>query len=462
MRGRWFPRRLHDEEHGAVLILVAACTLVFIGMVALAADYGWMYYNQLNTRKAAEAAALAGVVHMPQPDCAPADPGTTPYDTAIDIASRNGYSSGTGATVSPAMAATCAQLRVTISRPIDTFFLGAFGIDQLNITESATAEQLPALKLGSDEPYLGEDPDVAGRDRNFFVAISGEDRAKGQGDAVAASRRNSGGSNPEYHVPSYYYAFEIPHGSSLIGGPVDVQVYDPQAHDAGGQGNAGPNGNTNDWVYPDDSSTNTDGWNSKTRFRVYRPDTTPNQWTDNSVLVNAACDDTYRGRSDSAGQEHASYDDTLEDTWVSTCTIGSAQSGIYVVEVSSDYQSSDGTDMINGFSIRGYSGGAVTSSADLQVYGLGTMSLWQFDTGSNPVFKIARLDEVYAGSRLIISLWDVSDIGSNATITFTGTTGSANPDGPVDCRVRTLGDNVDVLGGAAPSGGWGNDSNGTG
>ncbi len=459
---RWFVERSREfrgsaEERGAVLILMASMTLVFIGMAAFAADYGWMFYNQLNTRKAAEAAALAGVVHMPLPDCGDPVAGTDPNTTAIDIAARNGYSGGTGASVATAVGGSCAQLAVTISRPIDTFFLKAFGIDTIDITESATAEQLPALKLGSDEPYLGEDPDVAGRNRNFFVAISGEDRAKGQGDAVAASRRNSGGSNPEYRVPSYYYAFEIPLGSSLIGSSVNVQVYDPQTHDAGGQGNSGPNDNTNDWVYPDDSSTNTHGWNSKTRFRVFNPDASPNQWTDNNVLV-SGCDDTYRGRSDASNQEHSNYDPALEDTWVTTCTISNAVSGIYVIEVSSDYGTNDGTDMINGFSIRGASGGTpITSSADLQVYGLGTMSLWQFDTGSNPVFKIARLDEIYAGSRLIISLWDVSDIGSNASIEFVGATGGGSP---INCQVRSLSDSVNVLAGQAPSGGWSGDSNG--
>ena len=354
---------LKQRETGAVLIIVASSALVFMGMVALAADYGWLFYNQLNTRKAAEAAALAGVVHMPLPDCADPGPGTDPNTTAIDIASRNGYSTGTGASLSTAMGGSCAQLTVSISRPIDTFFLGAFGIDSLDVTESATAEQLPALKLGSDEPYLGEDPAVAGRNRNFFVAISGEDRSKGQGDAVAASRRNSGASNPEYRVPSYYYAFELPETSSLIGSSVQVQVYDPQAHDAGGTGNSGPNGDTNDWVYPDDSSTNTHGWNSKTRFKVYAPDASPNQWTDNNVQV-PGCNDTYRGRSDAFGQEHASYNAAWEDTWVTTCTINNAVSGIYVIEVSSDYGNSDGTDMINGFSIRVLLGSSGLRSRD--------------------------------------------------------------------------------------------------
>ena len=204
-----------------------------------------------------------------------------------------------------------------------------FGHNSLTVNESATAEQLPPLRIGSDDPYLGEDPTFPGsRDRNFFVAISGEDRPKDQGDAVAAEKRNGGGGNPEYKVPSYYYAFDVPLGSSLIGSPVWVQAFDPQAHDAGGQGNGGPNGATNDWVYPDSGSTASDGWDSRTRFRVYQPDTTPNQWRDNSVLASGGCDDTFRGQSDSAGAKNADYDPLDDERWVNICSFTHLGSGI--------------------------------------------------------------------------------------------------------------------------------------
>ena len=454
-------------EKGAVLILVAASLTVLMGMAALSADYGWLYYNQLNTRKAAEAAALAGVVHMPLPDCGTPDVGTDPYKSAMDVASRNGYSTSSGSTVTPLPGGTCAQLRVDISRPIDVFFLRVFGYDTLNVTESATAEQLPPLKLGSDEPYLGADPTDDDRDRKFFLAISGADRGKGQGDAVAARHRDGGGSNPEYKVPSYYYAFEIPEGSTLLGNAVQIQVYDPQAHDEGGLADSPTDGVTNDWVYRRSGSIHADGWDSKTLFRVYEPDASPNYWLDNKAPVNGddSCTKTYRGHSNTYGESNVDYDPLLADTWVTICTIQTPKSGIYVIEVSSDPETTDGTDMINGFSIRGAtSGNPVMSSNALKVYGLGAMSLWQFDTGSNPVFKIARVDEVYAGSRLIISLWDVSDIGSNASIEFIGAASGSAANGSfpgssaIDCKIRTQNDSAKVLQNEGLTGAWGPDS----
>ena len=229
------------KEDGAILVLSAMALVLMMAMAAFAVDYGWLAYNQLEVRKAAESAALAGVVHMPLPGSVTWGAGADAYDTAVDVAGRNGYVGGvSGVTVSPTQTTSPYQVRVTITDEINTFFLKMFIGDTVTVSGEATAEQLPPLRIGSDEPYLGEDPTVSGRNRNFFVAISGEDRSKNQGDAVAAAARQGGGSNPEYDVPSYYYAFEIPVGSSLINNLVYAQVYDPQAHDAGGRGPGGP------------------------------------------------------------------------------------------------------------------------------------------------------------------------------------------------------------------------------
>ena len=415
-----------SRQLGVVLPLVAGSLVVLMGMAALAIDIGWLYVNQVRVRKAAESAALAGVVHMPLPGGATVIAGTEPYDVAIDVSGRHGYNVG----VTPAEGDTPARLNVSITTEIDTFFMKVFGIDNLTFTEDATAEHIPPLRIGSDEPYLGEDPTVGGRNRNFFVAISGEDRNKGQGDEFAARRLQSGGGNPQYvgdGEPAYWYAFEVPAASSLIGGTMQIQVFDPQVHDED------PDAITNDWA---NNNGDDDGWEGATRFRVFNPDDTPSEWRDNNSLV-SGCDDTFRGED--GPDAHPDFDPALEDVWVTVCTVSGVQSGIYVMDVMSDHTTDpDGdtnTDFINGFSLRGAtsSGSPIISGDDLQVYGLGAMSLWQFDTGSNPVFKIARLDELYAGSELILTLWDISDIGSNGTLQFVGSVSGSNA---LDCVVR--------------------------
>ena len=95
-------RSTYEGERGAALVLSAMVLVILMGMAAFAVDYGWIAYNRLEVRKAAEAAALAGVVHMPFPDSVAFGAGAESYDVAIDVAERNGYISGVGGvTVTP-------------------------------------------------------------------------------------------------------------------------------------------------------------------------------------------------------------------------------------------------------------------------------------------------------------------------------------------------------------------------
>jgi len=146
-------------ERGATLVLSAMVLVVVIGMAGFAVDLGWLFLKSTETQKAAESAALAGVVHMPNPSSTPWGPGAEAFDTAIDVASRNGYTSG----VSPnEVVGKPNQLNVSVSTTVPTFFMKVFGISDVSFTRDATAEQLPPLKIGSDESYLGTDPTIPG------------------------------------------------------------------------------------------------------------------------------------------------------------------------------------------------------------------------------------------------------------------------------------------------------------
>lgn len=439
-----------DQQSGVVLVLTAFVLVVLMGMAAFAVDLGWIYYSQLNTRKAAEAAALAGVVHMPLPSCADPVFGTDPHTVAQELAVAHGYIDGSsGVNVTPSAGANCNQLTVSIDNPINTFFMRVFGIDTVTISEQATAEQLPPLKIGSDESYLGEDPDDSTRDRDFFLAISGRDRGKGQGDAYAALwyDGSDGGdyqSNVvEHRDPSYWYAVEVLEGSASAGQSMNIQIYDGVTHDGDGDGSSHPqDGPTYDWQFGVDYGSpdaREDGSENITVFRVYAPDATPSVWTDNSNLL---CSTTFHSLG------HGLYELAAENAWATICPIASAQVGYYVVEVSV----TGNTNVINGFSMRSVVGGS--TSNDTQVYGLGAMSLWQFDTDSNPSFKVARLDEVYAGSELLINLWDISDIGTSATLEFLNPNAAAQINN-IDCTVQTRSET-----GGSPSG-FGSDSGGS-
>ncbi len=446
-------RRLsHDDrERGVVLVLTALSLVILLGMAAFAVDLGWLYYNQLKVEKAAEAAALAGVVHMPLPGCGDPVLGTEAYATALELAFSQGYEHGANATVTPSKGANCNQLSVNVATTVDTFFMRVFGRDSFKINETATAEQLPPLKIGSDESYLGEDPTLGGaRLRQFYLAISGKDRGKGSGDAYASWWLDGGSLNFERRSPAYWYAVEVVPGSASEGHSVQIQVYDGVTHDTDGDGNnVGGDGPAEDWQYGSGATAGAAGGYASdpgsknvTVFKVYAPDATPNQWKDNSVQL---CYADYHSRGS------GSYESGAKNAWDTICTIPNASAGIYVVEVSVQ----NDTNVINGFSLRTLVGGS--TSNDTQVYGLGAMSLWQTDTGSNPVFKIARLDEVYAGAELVISLWDVSDIGSSSsgTLQFDNPNAAA-PINNIDCKMQVRFDSGGVKSPYAPDDGRAN------
>jgi hypothetical protein len=393
-------------ERGVSMVLGAMVLLVLLGMAGFAVDLGWLFYQQTNTRKAAEAAALAGVVHMPQPsDVAFAD--GEAYATALDVAERNGYIPNPGVVevVPTQVPGEPYQLEVEVTDTVDTFFMRVFGIDQLEVHDSATAEQLPALKLGSDENHLGPGNSSA-TDEDFWVAINGDHTWKSQGDAFTAEclghpDESCQGTNPEYgqgdnsvspDAPSYWYAVEVP--ADYVGDSLQVQIFDPQTSRPGGP--------------TDDRSLSNPNWsttnrNSITRFRLLEPDGTPGDPTDNSVQV---CSQNYRQ------YQSGSYNFSWEDVWVSFCTT-TAKRGTYVLEV----RQSGNVNLLNAFSIRARINGSTSNTT--AVYGLGSMSLWFPNPNSTAEFKVVKLDAVYAGQQLIISLWDPGDLDDPGALEFT-------------------------------------------
>ena len=399
MIGREMSKSIGDDatgsQRGAVLLLVTLGVFVLLGMAAFTVDFGWLYYNQLQERKAAEAAALAGVVHMPLPTSLTFGPGTDPYDTAMDIAERNGYASDGTTTVTPLETPSPAQLRVEITRQVDTFFMRAFGIDTATVSAGATAEQLPPLKIGSDESSIG------GAASNFWVAINGERRRKEDGDPFATRclvNLCGGTTNAEFRDPAYYFAVEVDpaHANeSLV-----VQVWDGTHMPRNTNVSTGESGGADDL---------------ELRWRLYAPDETPNNWLDNSTLV--CTESFYR---DGQGGRPAGWG---VNEWRPICGGVPAVGGIYVLELSVHGQN----DELTAFQLGATVGGGGSGVA---VYGLGDLSLWMNFDDTTPTFKIVRLDPVYAGTQLILSLFDPGDISGSGHIEFTGAMSG------MDCQVR--------------------------
>ncbi|MGI9666021.1 MAG: pilus assembly protein TadG-related protein [Acidimicrobiia bacterium] len=417
-----------ESQRGAVMILMAVGLITLMGMAVFAVDYGWIAYNRLEARKAAESAALAGVVYMPLSGTATLAPGEPAYDTALDIAGRAGYTGGTGTSVVPAETASPNQLRVTVTDQIDTFFMRAFRPSPITISGTAVAEQLPPLKLGSDDAQLGGN---GGADQ-LWVAINGEARRKQDGDpfstrcgytSCSGSPNVGSGDLEQFRDPAYYYAVDIPEGQT---GAIVVGIYD---------GTHLPRS-----AVDVDTGDRAGETSFLMTFELYAPDSTPNNWQDNSAASAPVCSQTFY--YDGQGGRAAGFG---VNTWVNLSGCPTATSGIYVLEVSVD----GNEDAISAFAIRASVGG----TSNVAVYGLGAMSLWMNKDNSAPVFKIVRVDEIYAGTELQLGLYDPGDATGLSHLLFRGALAG------IDCTVRVTDQNGNVGawtsdGALNPDGNW--------
>lgn len=160
-----------ERSRGQILVLFVMAIFVFVGMVALVIDVSWYWVNTLRVQRAADAAALAGVVQLP----GNASGAGGAYALAKAEAKKNGYDDATAAiSVSPVQQppGTGRQLEVTVSAPVDMFFMRLFGINQLNSTRTSKAEFVLPVPMGSPQQWYGvgtfdrvkatQQPDVPG------------------------------------------------------------------------------------------------------------------------------------------------------------------------------------------------------------------------------------------------------------------------------------------------------------
>jgi Flp pilus assembly protein TadG len=142
--------RVRDEEHGAVLAIVAISFIVLIGMLVLTFDLGRGVALKRNMVNGADAAALAAAM-----ECGLAHGETAARQEAVDLLADN----NAAATILPGTAgfkinpgpAQCSgapnpdpdhnpTVTVTVSVPQEYFFAPIFGINNGTVVATATAE----------------------------------------------------------------------------------------------------------------------------------------------------------------------------------------------------------------------------------------------------------------------------------------------------------------------------------
>lgn len=434
------------KDDGAALPFVAVLLTLLLGIAAFAVDLGWLYLNGARLQRAADSAALAGVVYLP------ADM-TGVTNSAVNGATANGWDIGSvnGTPIAGGGPDDLAwqqladnKLEVTLSTTIPTFFLKVLGFDTFDVTRVATAEYVKPVPMGSPSSCFGIGAFAAASlptnlshcgsyTMNFWAAINGPHTAKEHGDpyAVECITADSGGctgggpNTDDYRANGYYYGVEVPAGETSM----TVRMFDAAFYDR-------PNFQTE--TGDGDGLNNSANGGTTTRYFLYGPDQTPQNPQDNSNLLCSS--PTY-----SSAYQDGNNSQTTKNRWRDLCTIGSPSEGIYVLNV----RTSGSQGGNNSYSLGVAS--SPSGAPHIRVYAINDMSIFTNANTGTAIVYLAEVDPVHAGKVLELSFYDPGENASNAWVEVkmpNGTTpqcdwvakndaGAQTASGSGNCRIQS-------------------------
>jgi len=119
------------EERGQVVIFVALFMAIFLGVTALAVDVGRVYIFQAQLQNALDAGVLAGAWELPENT-------NLANQQAIRLAQANGFQ-----ITNQDIEITGEEIRIKVTREIDTIFARILGINKVDVTAQAAAISIP-------------------------------------------------------------------------------------------------------------------------------------------------------------------------------------------------------------------------------------------------------------------------------------------------------------------------------
>src|SRR5438445_3601240 len=225
------------DDRGQTLAIVALMLTALFGFMGLVADIGWYELNMVRVQRAADAAALAGVVYLPGNV-------TGAVTAAQNESAKNGFANGVnGVTVSAApVTVGGAILGVTVSTPVRTFFARLFGVASFTAHRNARAQFVLPVPMGSPQDYYGisvlcrnsdtppacpQVPSASGvgtlAPLGFFGGVEARGSERSSGDAYSTYYNGKPALNTAFDANGYSYVVDFPTGTA--GGK--VYLYDP-------------------------------------------------------------------------------------------------------------------------------------------------------------------------------------------------------------------------------------------
>lgn len=231
VRHRGLVRSGANGEPGYILVTFALMLVPLLLMAGLAIDVGGWYNRASDIQKAADAAALAGVVWLPDE--------TLARQYALEAAARNGFVNGGDITVS-VLPVGDRRLRVTIrDASVGSFIATNFGVGEIDLQRRGTAEYVLPVPLGSPRNFFGTGPLNTGYNENLYVSVNTWCTDKVDGDryqspftgnrpygtdSTRCETSHTGSyANPEYRPGGYEYYVEVPTSRT---GAIEVLLWD--------------------------------------------------------------------------------------------------------------------------------------------------------------------------------------------------------------------------------------------
>ncbi|HEX9992552.1 MAG TPA: pilus assembly protein TadG-related protein [Acidimicrobiales bacterium] len=448
--------RLSGDDDGFVAVWFALLLLVLLAFAGVGIDVANWWFTAQRAQRAADAAALGGVVFLP------GDP-VTAASTAVDISGRNGYRNGVNASVVATQEPNPTRLRVKVTTVVDNYFVGLVAADRQTISRQAVADFQGPVPMGSPENRLGNDPDqpAAALPQMWLnLAARGANKANGdryQSTGCGVAAYQCSGTNNEYSPNGYFFTVRV---SAIGSGPLTFQAFDPVYATVGDNcdvnlptaAQATALKNTGRSEYADaptryatgstgaaapfctgDNSVGGTGMIST--FIVRAPDNTPWSNTDNPVVSTASCQPRQYGAWDQAvypllSPSSPTYNPTFASQfrrWVTYCQIpaGTVVRGDYIVQVRSNalsgsplVASSPSTGGHNRFSMRAGFGTTTLSGTGVSLFATGRLPIYMNATGSDTRFFVARIPPSTAGRTLHLEFFDVGDAAAAGSITI--------------------------------------------
>jgi hypothetical protein len=468
------------SERGFFMVWFAVTFVTLTAFAGLALEYN--RWQQIATReqKAADAAALAGAVFMPENSANKA------YNTAQSIAALNGFKNGTnGVTITTTVGHLPNQLKVTIAQVTKNPWGALVNYGSTTIVRSSVAEYQLPQNLGSPQNSYGNDPESAAAQPQLWGNVFGPNSPKGNGDAILSvgatanstncptSTDNCNGPaaapvanvNRDYDANGYFYGVDVPAGTS---GALNVQVFDPAfvhvgdnctdanavaslnkaalltaAQIPGYSGSVTPatryaSGSASAYCSGDMSYGSINPW---TIWTLRAPDISTWDPTNNPIVCQAEFPGIYPETSnDQPGgtvnsdelstllKQSTNYPGTNPAAtfasffrrWVTVCSVANPVQGTYFLQVQTATKI-DGTVTPNGgganrFSLKVGVGSNYASNNGIHVYGNQKMGAYANATGANTQFYLTKVYPGEAGKTLVLNFFDTGDASTAGTL----------------------------------------------